>query len=193
MDGILQVLLRVRGGPPGFRHDPLLHYTARVRFRLKSWMRKGDIHLELLIYLAPFLQRQSPSGVPCRGLHWAPWPAVLPRFWPWQRSPVCCLTRNSPGYYRVCDLSMCGSLTRPSTTLCFGRSWNTPVYPLIVCPSVGREGGKESGWGGGTWMGENGNQDTRHGSWEQFEGQEGGKKMTCILRRGRKLSGSDIC
>lgn len=113
-------------------------------------MRKGDSHLELLIYLASFLQRQSPGGVPCRGRHRAPWPAVLPRFWPWQRSPLCCLTRNSPGYYQVCDLSMCGSLTRASATLSLGRSWNTPVYPLIVCPSVGREGGRE---GVDPWIG----------------------------------------
>lgn len=152
-------------GAPGFKHGPLLHYTSWVRFRLKSWMRKGDSHLELLIYLAPILQRQSPGGVPCRGRHRAPWPAVLPRFWPWQRSPLCCLTRNSPGYYQVCDLSMCGSLTRPSTMLRLGRSWNTPVYPLIVCPSVGQEGsrggGGMEGEGGTLGWGEHGNQETR--------------------------------
>lgn len=32
-------------------------------------MRKGDSHLELVIYLASFLVRQSPGGVPCWG-HW---------------------------------------------------------------------------------------------------------------------------
>lgn len=118
-----------------------------------SWMRKGDSHLELLIYLAPILPRQSPGGVPCRGRHRAPWPAVLPRFWPWQRSPLCCLTRNSPGFYQVCDLSMCGSLTRASATLGLGRGWNTPVYPLIVRPSVGREGGGRGGGGRGVTLG----------------------------------------
>lgn len=51
-------------GPPGIEHGPLLYYTARVRFRLKSWMRKGDSHLELLIYLASILHRQSPGGGP---------------------------------------------------------------------------------------------------------------------------------
>lgn len=171
-------------GPPGFKHGPLLHYMARVRFRLKSWMRKGDIHLELLIYLTSFLQRQSPSGVPCWGRHWAPWPAVLPWFWPWQRSPVCCLTRNSPGYYRVCDLSMCGSLTRPSTTLCLGRSWNTPVYPLIVCPSVGWEGAERERGGGGTWTGSMATKTPELGTvWRP----RGGKKTTtCSLQVGQK-------
>jgi len=124
-------------------------------------MRKGDSHLELLIYLASILQRQSPGGVPCQGRHRAPWPAILPRFWPWQRSPLCSLTHDLPGYYRVCDLSMCESLTRPSTTLSLGRCWNTPVYPLIVCPSVGREGVE-----GTLGRGKHGNQETRLGSWE---------------------------
>ena len=158
-------------------------------------MRKGDSHLELLIYLAPILQRQSPGGVPCRGRHRAPWPAVLPRFWPWQRSPLCCLTRNSPGYYQVCDLSMCGSLTRRSITLCLGRGWNTPVYPLIVCPSVGREGGA-GGWkAGDTWTG--GAWQPRNQTWELFAGQEKQKhththththtlKTTCSLWVGQK-------
>lgn len=155
-------------------------------------MRKGDSHLELLIYLASILPRQSPGGMPCRGRHRAPWPAVLPWFWPWQRSPLCCLTRSSPGYYQVCDLSMCGSLTRPSTTLCLGRCWNTPVYPLIVCPSMGREGGRVGS--GDTWTGEHGNQDTRLGNWELFEGQERKTQKPAACEWDRKLlSVSNIC
>lgn len=145
-------------------------------------MRKGDSHLELLIYLVPILSRQSPGRVPCWARHRAPWPAVLPWFWPWQRSPLCCLTRNLPGYYQVCDLSMCGSLTRLSATLCLGRCWNTPVYPLIVCPSMGQE---EGGQGGGdTWIrgwggGKHGNQETRLGNWELLQCQKWREERTC--------------
>lgn len=154
---------------PYFKHGPLQHYTAWVRFRLKSWMRKGDSHLELLIYLAPILQQQSPGGKPCQSSNWPPLPMVLPRFWPWQRFPLCCLTRKWPGYYWMCDLSMCGSLIRSSTTLCLGHYQGTPVYPLIVCPSVGREEEGMRRREGGTWKGEHGSKDTRLGNWEQCE------------------------
>lgn len=45
--------------------------------------------------------------------------------------------------------------------------------PLLSAPAWAGRGQRG---GGGTWTGEHGNQDTRHGSWELFEGQEGEKK-----------------
>lgn len=159
-------------------------------------MRKGDSHLELLIYLVPILSRQSPGRVPCWARHRAPWPAVLPWFWPWQRSPLCCLTRNLPGYYQVCDLSMCGSLTRLSATLCLGRCWNTPVYPLIVCPSMGQEEGGRGGgdtwirgWGGGSMA----TKKLDLGTGNCFNAKNGGRRGPAASKCDRRLlSDSDI-
>lgn len=94
---------------------------------------------------------------------------------------VSCVLLNLQLAWLLCDLSMCGSFTRPGIMLCLGRRRNTPVYPLIVCPSMG--------WGcGGTWTGEHGNQDTRRGRWELFEGQSVGCEWDREL-----LQDSDIC
>lgn len=151
-----------------------------VGFRLGSWMRKGDSHLELLIYLAeephsaetktrqgalhgPSEGPRAHGTAPVMTLTTVPPCAVL-----W------CLTHGLPAYHWVCDLSMCVSLTGAGTTLGLGHCWNVPVFSLLSAPLQLGAGGLEERAGIG--MGSMATKE-QHGNWEAFQAIFFNKKL----------------